>query len=63
MLLFEENTNDVVGHKIELITPNEAKLELLEREKPDFVYMEKFDKEFMKKLPKNLYSILLKIFI
>ena len=32
-------------------------------EKPDFVYMEKFDKEFMKKLPKNLYSILLKIFI
>ena len=28
------------GHKIELITPNEAKLELLEREKPDFVYME-----------------------
>ena len=31
VLLFEENTNDVVGHKIELITPNEAKLELLER--------------------------------
>ena len=24
VLLFEENTNDVVGHKIELITPNEA---------------------------------------
>ncbi len=60
----KKNTNDVVGHKIELITPNEAKLELLEREKPDFVYMEKFDKEFMKKNSrKNLYSILLKIFI
>ena len=53
VLLFEENTNDVVGHKIELITPNEAKLELLEREKPDFVYMEKFDKEFMKKTPEE----------
>ena len=58
MLLFEENTNDVVGHKIELITPNEAKLELLEREKPDFVYMEKFDKEFMKKTPEEFVQYL-----
>ena len=42
VLLFEENTNDVVGHKIELyITPDQSpKLELLEREKPIFVYME-----------------------
>jgi len=58
VLLFEENTNDVVGHKIELITPNEAKLELLEREKPDFVYMEKFDKEFMKKTPEEFVQYL-----
>lgn len=58
VLLFEENTNDVVGHKIELITPNEAKLELLEREKPDFVYMEKFDKKFMKKTPEEFVQYL-----
>ena len=51
VLLFDENTKGVTQGKIELITPNEAKLELLEREKPDFVFMEKFDKEFMKKTP------------
>ena len=58
VLLFEENTNDVVGHKIELITPNEAKLELLDRDKPDFVYMEKFDKECMKKTPEEFVQYL-----
>ena len=53
VLLFDENTKGVTDGKIELITPNEAKLELLEREKPDFVFMEKFDKEFMKKSPEE----------
>ena len=53
VLLFDENTKGVTQGKIELITPNEAKLELLEREKPDFVFMEKFDKEFMKKTPEE----------
>ncbi len=51
ILLFEENTKGVTRGKIELITPNEAKIELLEREKPDFVFMEKFNKEFMRKTP------------
>lgn len=53
ILLFDENTKGVTRGRIELITPNEAKLELLEREKPDFVFMEKFDKEFMKKTPEE----------
>lgn len=53
VLLFDENTKGITQGKIELITPNEAKLELLEREKPDFVFMEKFDKEFMKKSPEE----------
>ena len=53
VLLFDENTKGVTQGKIELRTPNEAKLELLEREKPDFVFMEKFDKEFMKKTPEE----------
>ncbi len=53
VLLFDENTKGVTQGKIELITPNEAKLELLEREKADFVFMEKFDKEFMKKTPEE----------
>lgn len=51
VLLFEENTKSVTKGKIELITPNEAKLELLEREKPDFVYMRSFDRDFMQKTP------------
>lgn len=53
VLLFDENTKGITQGKIELITPNEAKLELLEREKTDFVFMEKFDKEFMKKSPEE----------
>ncbi len=59
VLLFDENTKGVTNGSIELITPNEAKIELLEREKPDFVFMEKFDREFMKKTPEEfaLYLI------
>lgn len=53
VLLFDENTKGVTQGGIELITPNEAKLELLEREKLDFVFMEKFDKEFMSKSPEE----------
>ena len=51
VLLFEENTKSVTKGKIEFITPNEAKLELLEREKPDFVYIRSFDRDFMQKTP------------
>lgn len=53
VLLFDENTKGVTQGGIELITPNEAKLELLEREKLDFVFMEKFDREFMSKSPEE----------
>lgn len=55
ILLFEENTK---GAK--LITPNEAKLELLEREKPDFVYLRKFTKEFMHLQPREFIELLIK---
>lgn len=59
VLLFEENTKSLTNGKIENITPNEAKLELLEREKPDFVFMEKFDKEFMQKSPEEFVLYLI----
>lgn len=55
ILLFEENTKGV-----RLITPNEAKLELLEREKPDFVYLRKFTKDFMKLSPREFVELLIK---
>lgn len=59
VLLFDENTKGVTNGSIELITPNEAKIELLEREKPDFVFMEKFDREFMKKTPEEFVLYLI----
>ncbi len=55
ILLFEENTKGA-----RLITPNEAKLELLEREKPDFVYLRKFTKEFMRLSPREFVELLIK---
>ncbi|MCI8403823.1 MAG: bifunctional riboflavin kinase/FAD synthetase [Clostridia bacterium] len=59
VLLFDENTKGVTQGGIELITPNEAKLELLEREKPDFVFMEKFDADFMRKTPEEFVRYLI----
>ncbi len=58
VLLFDVNTKGVTQGRIELITPNEAKLELLEREKPDFVFMRAFDKEFMRKTPEEFAKYL-----
>lgn len=59
VLLFNENTKTVTGGKrIELITPKEAKLELLEREKPDFVYIEDFNDEFMHLMPEDFIKLL-----
>lgn len=55
ILLFEENTKGA-----RLITPNEAKLELLEREKPDFVYLRKFTKDFMRLSPREFVELLIK---
>lgn len=61
VLLFKENTKEITGKKhIELITPNEAKLELLEREKPDFVYLREFTKEFMQNSPEEFVRLLVK---
>lgn len=59
VLLFDENTKGVTQGGIELITPNEAKLELLEREKLDFVFMEKFDADFMRKTPEEFVRYLI----
>ena len=55
ILLFEENTKGA-----RLITPTEAKLELLEREKPDFVYLRKFTKDFMRLSPREFIGLLIK---
>lgn len=61
VLLFEENTKSLVGGKqIGLITPNESKLELLERENPDFVYIRAFTKEFMHISPEEFVKLLVK---
>ncbi|MBQ8300565.1 MAG: bifunctional riboflavin kinase/FAD synthetase, partial [Clostridia bacterium] len=59
VLLFEESTKELTDGGVELITPNEAKLELLEREDADFVFMEKFDEEFMKKTPEEFVLYLI----
>lgn len=60
VLLFEENTKNFTGKKrIKLITPNTAKLELLEREAPDFVIMRRFTREVMEKSPEEFFMFLL----
>lgn len=61
VLLFEENSKQITGTKrIEMITPNEAKLELLERENADFVYIRKFTREFMQNSPEEFVKLLVK---
>lgn len=60
VLLFEENTKNFTGKKrIKLITPNTAKLELLEREDADFVIMRRFTREVMEKSPEEFFMFLL----
>ncbi|MDD6483185.1 MAG: bifunctional riboflavin kinase/FAD synthetase [Clostridiales bacterium] len=54
VLLFNEHTKNS-----RLITTNEMKLELLRREKPDFVYLRSFTEEFMQKTPRE-FALLLK---
>lgn len=59
VVLFDENTKNLTGNKkIELITPNEIKIELLERERADFVYMRKFTPEFMCLSPEEYVRLL-----
>lgn len=53
ILLFENNSK---GTK--LITPNRIKMELLEREQPDFVYLQKFTKDFMRLSPREFVELL-----
>ena len=53
VLLFDENTKGITRGKIELITTNELKLELLERENTDFIFMRRFDRDFMQKTPEE----------
>ncbi len=61
VLLFEENTKSVAGKKpVRLITTNEQKLALLERESLDFVYIRRFTEEFMKKTPEEFVRLLVK---
>lgn len=59
VLLFEQNTkNFTEKNRIELITPNTAKLELLERENLDFAVMRRFTKEVMSKSPEEFFEFL-----
>lgn len=59
ILLFEQNTkNFTEKSRIELITPNTAKLELLEREDLDFAVMRRFTKEVMSKSPEEFFRFL-----
>ncbi len=61
VLLFEEHTDSIIPgkHSVPLITPNEAKLELLGREDLDFVYIRRFTPEFMRKSPDEFVRLLL----
>ena len=57
VLLFEENTKSVTEEKcVRLITDNDEKLRLLRDMSVDFVYMVRFDREFMKKTPEEFIS-------
>ncbi len=59
VLLFEQNTKNFTEKKrVELITPNSAKLELLDRENIDFVVMRRFTKEVMSKSPEEFFEFL-----
>ncbi len=60
VVLFEEHTSTVLPDRkrVPLITPNEAKIELLQREKLDFVYIRKFTPEFMKNSPEEFVRLL-----
>lgn len=59
VLLFEQNTKSVTGGgRVELITPNTVKLELLEREKLDFTVMRRFTREYMSKSPEEFFGML-----
>ena len=59
VLLFEQNTKNITGNRrIELITPNTIKLELLERENLDFVFMRYFTREYMSKSPEEFFRLL-----
>ncbi len=59
VLIFEQNTKNITGKKrIELITPNTAKMELLGREELDFVVMRRFTQEVMAKSPEEFFDFL-----
>jgi len=59
VLLFEENTKNFTERKrVELITPNTIKLELLEREDLDFVVMRRFTHRVMEKSPREFFMFL-----
>ncbi|MCX7714613.1 MAG: bifunctional riboflavin kinase/FAD synthetase [Clostridia bacterium] len=59
VLLFHHHSTEVTeNRKMSLITPNEYKLELLEEMGVDFVYIARFDKEFMRKTPEEFVEFL-----
>ena len=60
VLLFEEHTKGVTANtNVSLITPNEAKAELLQRENADFIYVKKFTPDFMRTSPEEFITRLI----
>lgn len=55
VFMFENHTRNV-----KLITPNELKFDILEDIAPDFLYIEKFNEELMKKSPEEFVQMLIK---
>lgn len=52
VLLFDHHSTEVTrSRNVSLIMPNENKIEILEKTGIDFVYLRKFDKEFMERTP------------
>lgn len=59
VLLFENHTQSVVAkEEIKLLTTLEEKLKILEEIGVDFVYIVRFDEEFMRKTPEEFFSYL-----
>lgn len=60
VLLFEKNTNIVIGKKTDIITSNREKIDIIKNAEVDFVFFENFDDDFMKKTPQEFAEYLVK---
>lgn len=53
VLVFEENTNNAVGRRTEILTTNIQKCDLIKNIGVNFLFLQKFDENFMRKTPEE----------